>query len=175
MRLWDLSSGRLVADWGVIGGRAQAAFRPGGRALAVIAGQGAVLYALGGQDVQAPLALHAGANGDSARAGFLIQGVDSLRPKWTAWRGTRTASTRLAVIAARFLASSRTLWQSSSHTFDGGGHSSSPMTRTRIEGTLYTCGIPAIGRTVVIPSAPVPTLFRLVPTIFLSRDCYRGD
>jgi WD40 repeat protein len=60
VRLWDLASGRLVADWGVVGGRAQVSFRLDGRALAVIAGRGAVLYALSGLDVQAPLALHAG-------------------------------------------------------------------------------------------------------------------
>jgi len=58
--------------------------------------------------------------------------------------------------------------------FRPGHHSSNPMTRSRIDDTLHTSGIPAIGRT-ALPSTLVATLFRLVPTIFLPGNRYRGD
>jgi WD40 repeat protein len=58
VRLWDTVNGRLVSDWVVGGGAEGAAFRPDGRALAVLADRDTRLYELGGLDVQTAAGLH---------------------------------------------------------------------------------------------------------------------
>jgi WD40 repeat protein/predicted Ser/Thr protein kinase len=60
VRLWDLAGGRLLAGWVVGSGTARASFQPDGRGLAVLAEEGAVLYEIGGRDMQSVSALHAG-------------------------------------------------------------------------------------------------------------------
>jgi WD40 repeat protein len=58
VRLWDMVAGRLLADWTVSEGSAEAAFRPDGRGLAVLAGPKTLLYEIEGLDVQTAVAPH---------------------------------------------------------------------------------------------------------------------
>ncbi len=59
VRLWDALSGRLLADWHVPPGTCHhLAFRPDGRALAVLTDAAALLYEIGGLDVVTTEAVH---------------------------------------------------------------------------------------------------------------------
>jgi WD40 repeat protein len=58
VRLWDTVAGRLLSDWVVAGGTAEAAFRPDGRGLAVLADRQTRLYEVGGLGLQTAAGLH---------------------------------------------------------------------------------------------------------------------
>jgi WD40 repeat protein len=58
VRLWDAVGGRLVADWTVGGDTLRAAFRPDGRAVAVLGDHVTLLYEVAGLDVQTAVAPH---------------------------------------------------------------------------------------------------------------------